>query len=155
MAKVQMTPIGSPLNQDEYFHHNRKGLEDLNGRIAELRTHCKAGWGERYQQRVHAKGKMTSWERIEALKDPDSPILPIGTFVNQGMTFEGGKESPSAGVITAFVSVHSRWVVVIANDNTVASGSWWPMTPEKIQRAQEIALRLKVPVIYLASIHHC
>ena len=66
---------------------------------------------------------MTSWERVETLKDPDSPILPIGTFVNQGMIFEGGKSSPSAGVITAFVSVHSRWVVVIANDNTVASGS--------------------------------
>jgi 3-methylcrotonyl-CoA carboxylase beta subunit len=30
--------------------------------------------------------------------------------------------------------------VVIANDNTVASGSWWPLTPEKIERAQEMAL---------------
>lgn len=39
--------------------------------------------------------------------------------------------------------------MVIANDNTVASGSWWPQTPEKIERAQEIALRLKIPVIYL------
>ena len=40
---------------------------------------------------------------------------------------------------------------MIANDNTVASGSWWPMTPEKIQRAQEIALKLKVPVTYLVD----
>ena len=41
--------------------------------------------------------------------------------------------------------------MVIANDNTVASGSWWPKTPEKIQRAQEMALRLKIPVIYLVD----
>ena len=151
MGKVKMTPIGSILTQDESYRHNREGLERLNERIADLRTRCRAGWGERYQKRVHTKGKMTSWERVEALKDSDSPILPIGTFVNQGVIFEGGKESPSAGVITAFVRVHARWVVVIANDNTVASGSWWPMTPEKIQRAQEIALRLKVPVVYLVD----
>ena len=36
--------------------------------------------------------------------------------------------------------------MVIANDNTVASGSWWPRTPEKIERAQEMALRLRTPV---------
>ena len=41
--------------------------------------------------------------------------------------------------------------MVIANDNTVASGSWWPMTPEKIERAQEVALRLRIPVIYLVD----
>ena len=29
--------------------------------------------------------------------------------------------------------------ITIANDNTVASGAWWPRTPEKIQRAQQIA----------------
>ena len=41
--------------------------------------------------------------------------------------------------------------MVIANDNTVASGSWWPRTPEKIERAQEMALRLRLPVIYLVD----
>jgi 3-methylcrotonyl-CoA carboxylase beta subunit len=54
-------------------------------------------------------------------------------------------------VITAFLRVHGRMTVVIANDNTVASGSWWPLTPEKIERAQEVALRLRVPVIYLVD----
>jgi acetyl-CoA carboxylase carboxyltransferase component len=41
--------------------------------------------------------------------------------------------------------------MLIANDNTVASGSWWPRTPEKIQRAQEMALQLRIPVIYLVD----
>jgi acetyl-CoA carboxylase carboxyltransferase component len=41
--------------------------------------------------------------------------------------------------------------MIIANDNTVASGSWWPRTPEKIERAQEMALRLRLPVIYLVD----
>ena len=96
---------------------------------------------------------MTSWERIEALKDPGSKVYPIGTFVNYGLKFGGddGRTSPAAGVITAFVKVQDKYTVVIANDNTVASGSWWPLTPEKIERAQEIALELKIPVIYLVD----
>src|SRR5207249_7400513 len=34
---------------------------------------------------------------------------------------------------------------------TVASGAWWPRTPEKIERAQEIGLRLRLPVVYLVD----
>jgi len=63
----------------------------------------------------------------------------------------GKLECPGAGVVCAWVRVHDRWTMVIANDNTVASGSWWPQTPEKIQRAQQMALRLRLPVIYLVD----
>ena len=41
--------------------------------------------------------------------------------------------------------------MVIANDNTVASGAWWPKTPEKIERAQMMALRLRLPTLYLVD----
>jgi acetyl-CoA carboxylase carboxyltransferase component len=33
----------------------------------------------------------------------------------------------------------------------VASGAWWPRTPEKIERAQTMALRLRLPTIYLVD----
>jgi acetyl-CoA carboxylase carboxyltransferase component len=59
--------------------------------------------------------------------------------------------SPAAGVVTAFAQVEGRWCMVIANDNTVASGAWGPRTPEKIQRAQQMALRLRLPTIYLVD----
>jgi acetyl-CoA carboxylase carboxyltransferase component len=93
---------------------------------------------------------MTAWERIEFLKDPGTRALPVGTFVNYGLNF-GDRTSPGAGVITAFVRIAGKHAMVIANDNTVASGAWWPMTPEKIERAQEMALRLRIPVIYLVD----
>ena len=54
-------------------------------------------------------------------------------------------------MVTAFARVEGRWVMVIANDNTVASGAWWPRTPEKIQRAQMMALRLRLPTVYLVD----
>ena len=54
-------------------------------------------------------------------------------------------------VATALGVVAGRWCMIIANDNTVASGSWWPRTPEKIERAQTMALRLRLPTIYLVD----
>ena len=121
--------------------------ETLRARRAEVF----AGWGEKYVARVHAKGKMTARERIERLKDPGARIFEVGTFVNHGLTFGGKLTSPAAGVVTAFVPIHGRYCMVIANDNTVASGSWWPQTPEKIERAQQMALRLRLPTIYLVD----
>ena len=155
MAKVILQSIGSRIESFmdiQQYNENLKKMNDVNSSYTEKREEIKAGWGKEYVERVHKKGKITTWERIETLKDPGTTVLPIGTFVNYGFEFgegENKKKSPGAGVITAFVKVQNRYVVVIANDNTVASGSWWPQTPEKIERAQEIALKMRLPVIYL------
>ncbi len=155
MAKVILEPIGDPIDavlDSASARQNAAAMAALNATLTERRDAVRAGWGVEYVARVHEKGRLTTWERIDRLRDPDGQVLPVGTLVNAGVTF-GEKEqtSPGAGVVTAFVRVHGRWVIVIANDNTVASGSWWPRTPEKIQRAQEIALRLRVPVVYLVD----
>jgi 3-methylcrotonyl-CoA carboxylase beta subunit len=153
MAKVTLQPIGSLRHEflsDDMWRRQSRKCDDLNRDLQSKRDEVRAGWGPKYHERVRAKGKLTTWERVERLKDTDSPVLPIGTLVNYGCDFDG-RGSPGAGVLTGFVRVEGRWVVVIVNDNTVASGSWWPQTPEKIQRAQEIALRLRLPVVYLVD----
>jgi len=155
MAKVILERIGSPIESfmdPDVFKKNMEHMKSLNQRYVDARREIENGWGDKYIERVHQKGKMTTFERIEMLKDEGTEVFPIGTFVNHGKEFAAGRstrKSPNAGVITAFVKVEGRYTVVIANDNTVASGSWWPLTPEKIERAQEIALRLRIPVIYL------
>ncbi len=153
MAKVILHPLGVPLERALDPAEARRNLEHLGRLESELdraRGVVRAGWGESYVQRVHAKGKLTTWERIEQLKDPDSGVFPVGTLVNWGRVFGPERRtSPGAGVVTALVRVAGRITMVIANDNTVASGSWWPRTPEKIERAQEMALRLRLPVVYL------
>jgi 3-methylcrotonyl-CoA carboxylase beta subunit len=151
MARIALHPIGSSLPEDK-ARENRAAIETLEQSLEVKRAAVRAGWGEKYVERVHAKGKLTSWERIERLIDPGTPVLPVGTLVNDGETFgPDGRTSPGAGVVTAFCRIQNRWAMVIANDNTVASGSWWPRTPEKIERAQEMALRLRIPVIYLVD----
>jgi 3-methylcrotonyl-CoA carboxylase beta subunit len=59
--------------------------------------------------------------------------------------------APAAGVVTVVGRVEGREVVVVANDATVKAGSWWPETIKKILRAQEIAMRCHVPIIYLVD----
>ncbi|MGB0952838.1 MAG: acyl-CoA carboxylase subunit beta [Planctomycetota bacterium] len=157
MAIVPLHPFGSPreasLDEAEVAR-NAAFLDAAKEKLAQNRATVREGWGEKYVERVHAKGKMTAWERVEALKDADTEVFPVGTFVNWGREFDqAGRTllSPGAGVVTVFAQVEGRWTIVIANDNTVASGSWWPQTPEKIERAQEIALRLRLPVVYLVD----
>ena len=153
MAKVPLMPIGAPRDaalDDATYRKNLDALREREARLEEARAAVQAGWGEKYKERVHAKGKLTARERIDLLKDEGSAIREVGSFVNHGRKF-GKLESPGAGVVTAFVRVEGRWTMVIANDNTVASGSWWPLTPEKIQRGQEMAERLRLPVIYLVD----
>lgn len=155
MVHVPLTPIGrarASFCDDNTFESNLSSLAAREEQLRERRAEVHAGWGEKYVGRVHAKGKMTARERLESVKDPGSRSFEVGTFVNYGVEYgDKGLKSPGAGVVTAFAQVHGRWCMVIANDNTVASGSWWPMTPEKIQRAQQMALRLRLPTIYLVD----
>ncbi len=149
MANIPLTPVGSDLGSaalpdNPVLAEKEKVLEERRKSIA-------LGWGQKYIDRVHKKGKLTSRERIELLKDPGSDFHEIGSHVNGEETFYRDAKSPGAGVVTGIVRVHDRLCVVIANDNTVASGAWWPRTPEKIQRAQTVALRLRLPVIYLVD----
>jgi len=154
MAKIIFSPIGSKLdNSDQAFIDNQQAMIAIEQKLHHQRQQVAQGWGEKYQERVRAKKKLTAYERINKLAD-DQSFLSINTFVNHEQHFgEEGQQKicPNAGVITGFARIHQRWVVIIANDNTVASGSWWPKTPEKIIRAQEIALKLKLPVIYLVD----
>jgi 3-methylcrotonyl-CoA carboxylase beta subunit len=153
MAHVPLIPIGAPLPRvdERVAEEHRAALAVLEERLQRERAAVHAGWGPAYVERVHKKGKLTARERLARLLDPGSQAFEIGTFVNHGEVFPGDQRSPAAGVICAFARIEGRWCMVIANDNTVASGAWWPRTPEKIQRAQTMALRLRLPTIYLVD----
>lgn len=155
MAHTPLSPIGRPLPEllgehDRAARSARAAARDAA--LADKQAQVRDGWGAEYAARVHEKGKLTTWERVERLVDPGSPVLPINSYVNWGRHFKGSKKlAPGAGVVNVFAKVEGRWVVIIANDNTVASGSWWPLSPEKIERAQAMALKLRIPVIYLVD----
>lgn len=155
MAFLPLRPIGRPLSEvlDPATVEGRLARNRArDAALAEKQATVRAGWGAQAAARVREKGKLPTWERIARLVDPGSEVLPLQSYVNWGRTFRGSSRlAPGAGVVTATAAVAGRQVMIIANDNTVASGSWWPLSPEKIERGQEIALRLRIPVIYLVD----
>jgi acetyl-CoA carboxylase carboxyltransferase component len=123
-------------------------LRQLSAEVRELEARLREGGGAEKVARQHAQGKLTARERIERLRDPDSCFLEIGLLVAYD-EYEG--QAPAAGVVTGIASVCGRQVVVVANDATVKAGSWWPETIKKMLRAQEIAMRCRIPIIYLVD----
>ena len=123
-------------------------LRELSDELLELRERLRAGGGERRIKRQHDQGKLTARERIEGLLDPDAPQVEVGLLVAHDR-YDG--QAPAAGVVTTVGRIHDREVVVVANDATVKAGSWWPETITKILRAQEIAMRCRIPILYLVD----
>lgn len=123
-------------------------LHELSAEIRELEGKLKRGGGPERIAKLHSQGKLSARERIAKLCDADSRFIEIGLLVAYDQ-YDG--QAPSAGVVTGIGMVHGREVVVVANDATVKAGSWWPETIKKILRAQEIAMRCRVPIIYLVD----
>ena len=101
MAKVILEPIGEPRERfltDEGWSEQVAHMSGLTDSLQGKRDEVRAGWGPKYEARVREKDKVPTWERIDLLKDPDSPILPIGTLVNYGRVFgKDERTSPGAG----------------------------------------------------------
>ena len=125
-----------------------KRLRQLTHELQQLESRLRLGGGPDKIERQHQQGKLTARERIALLLDKDSYHQEIGLLVAYDQ-YEGG--APGAGVVTVVGRVEGREVVVVANDATVKAGSWWPETIKKILRAQEIAMRSRVPIIYLVD----
>ena len=123
-------------------------LRELTDELQQLEARLRVGGGPDKIDRQHQQGKLTARERIERLLDRDSYMQEIGLLVAYDQ-YNGG--APGAGVVTVVGRVEGREVVVVANDATVKAGSWWPETIKKILRAQEIAMRSRVPIIYLVD----
>ena len=123
-------------------------LRELSEEVRRLEASLREGGGAERIAKQHTQGKLTARERIAKLSDPDTRFLEIGLLVAYDQ-YDG--QAPAAGVVTGIAIVHGREVVVVANDATVKAGSWWPETIRKILRAQEIAMRCRVPIIYLVD----
>jgi 3-methylcrotonyl-CoA carboxylase beta subunit len=123
-------------------------LRELSADVRELEQKLRRGGGAERIAKLHSQSKLFARERIAKLCDQDSRFIEIGLLVAHDQ-YEG--TAPAAGVVTGVGIVHGREVVIVANDATVKAGSWWPETIKKILRAQEIAMRCRVPIIYLVD----
>lgn len=140
-------PVASPLTGVEAasrMNHMRHLVESLCALEAKL----KQGGGAARIEKQHKAGKLTARERITRLLDPQTLFLESGLLAAYDL-YDG--QAPAAGVVTGIGKIEGRVAVIVANDATVKAGAWWPETITKILRAQEIAMRNRLPIVYLVD----
>jgi acetyl-CoA carboxylase carboxyltransferase component len=125
-----------------------KRLRQLTDEYLRLEHKLKLGGGPEKIEKIHKQGKLTARERIDLLLDPGTFSQEIGLLVAYD---EYNGQAPAAAVVTVVGKIHGRECVVVANDATIKAGAWYPETIKKILRAQEIAMRNRVPIIYLVD----
>ncbi len=123
-----------------------KRIEDLE----ELRDRIRQGGGEERIARQHAEGKLTAYERVELLLDPDS-FLELDPFVvHRCRDFGMEKTSfPGDGVVCGAGTIDGRAVYVFAQDFTVFGGSLSESNAEKICKVMDLAVQNGAPIIGL------
>ena len=108
------------------------------------------GGGKKSAAKQKERNKLTARERIAYLCDDKSPFVEIGAFAGYDMyPDEGG--CPAGGTVSGIGYVSGRQCVIVANDQTVKAGAWFPITGKKNLRMQEIAMENNLPIIYLVD----
>ena len=123
-------------------------MRALTRQLQDLEDQLRSGGGTAKIEKQHKAGKLTARERVAHLIDAGALFLEIGLLIAHDR-YEG--QAPAAGVVTGIARVEGRPVVIVANDATVKAGAWWPETIHKILRAQEIAMRNRLPILYLVD----
>ncbi len=131
-------------------NQNEDALKLLVADIRKKLDVIRLGGGQKNIDKLHAKGKLSARERVDLLVDKDSPVIEIGAFAGYEMYPEHGG-CPAGGVVVVMAYVAKRLCIIVANDATVKSGAWFPISGKKNLRAQEIAMENHLPIIYLVD----
>ncbi len=121
-------------------------LSDMSRKIEKIYE----GGGKKAIEKQHAQNKWTARERIEFLIDKNAPFIELGAFAGYEMYEEQGG-CPAGGTVAGLGYISGKQCVIVANDQTVKAGAWFPVTGKKNLRLQEIAMENKLPIIYLVD----
>ncbi|HNB56018.1 MAG TPA: acyl-CoA carboxylase subunit beta [bacterium] len=147
-----MPVIGSPAGQwnPEKYQKNRSFMERLLNALRQDGEAIKRGGGQKNIDKQHEKGRLTARERIVKLLDPNAHFMELGLFAAYEMYTDFGG-CPSAGCVLGIGLIHGKETVIVAHDATVKAGAHFEMTVKKTLRAQEIAMKNFLPIVYLVD----
>jgi acetyl-CoA carboxylase carboxyltransferase component len=131
-------------------NRNEDWMKLLTAQVKQYRDKIKAGGGKKAVEKQKEKNKLTPRERIAYLCDPDKPFIELGSFAGFDM-YEAYGGCPAGGTVAGLGYIEGRQCVIVANDQTVKAGAWFPITGKKNLRMQEIAMENNLPIVYLVD----
>ena len=132
------------------FNKNEDAMRLIISQMRQRHAQISLGGGKKAIEKAKEKGKLSSRERIDYLIDADTEFQEIAAFTAYEMYQEHGG-CPAGGTVGGLGFVSGKLCMIIANDNTVKAGAWFPLTGKKNLRLQEIAMENKLPVIYIVD----
>lgn len=136
------------MNKD--FNRNEDVMKLALSHVKKLVATIEEGGGKKAIAKQKERNKLTARERIQYLLDDKKPFIEIGVFAGYEM-YEDYGGCPAGGTVAGIGYVSGKQCVVVANDQTVKAGAWFPITGKKNLRMQEIAMENNLPVIYLVD----
>jgi 3-methylcrotonyl-CoA carboxylase beta subunit len=135
---------------DKAFNRNEDWIKLALSQTRQHAESIRKGAGQKAVDKQHERNKLTARERVAYLCDKDKPFTEIGVFAGFEM-YEAEGGCPAGGTVAGIGYVSGRQCVIIANDQMVKAGAWFPITGKKNLRMQEIAMENHLPVIYLVD----
>ena len=135
---------------DLSFNKNEDHMKLAWSQVKQRLEKIYEGGGKKSAEAQKARNKLTARQRITYLCDDGKPFTEIGAFAGYGM-YEAEGGCPAGGTVSGIGYINGRQCVIVANDQTVKAGAWFPITGKKNLRMQEIAMENKLPVIYLVD----
>ena len=135
---------------DLTFNKNEDAMHLAYSQVKHRLDHICEGGGKNAITKQHERNKLTARERINYLCDDGKPFIEIGAFAGYEMYADQGG-CPAGGTVSGVGYVSGRQCIIVANDQTVKAGAWFPITGKKNLRMQEIAMENKLPIIYLVD----
>jgi len=132
------------------FNKNEDVMKQSLGVMRQRLEKIYEGGGKKSADKQREKNKLTARERIAYLADKNKPFIEIGALAGYEMYQEQGG-CPAGGTVAGVGYVSGRQCVIVANDQTVKAGAWFPITGKKNLRLQEIAMENFLPIIYLVD----
>src|ERR1017187_1267457 len=132
------------------FNRNEDVMRMSISSLNSIQNRIEEGGGTKALQKQKDRNKMTARERIKYLLDKNKPFIEIGLFAGYEMYEEYGG-CPAGGTVAGIGYVSGRQCVLMANDQTVKAGAWFPITGKKNLRMQEIVMENHLPVIYIVD----
>lgn len=129
---------------------NEDKLKMALSQVKKIKGEMSNGGGKKAIAKQRERKKLLARERIAYLTDPDKPFVEIGALAGYEM-YEDYGGCPAGGVIAGIGYVSGKQCVIVANDQTVKAGAWFPITGKKNLRMQEIAIENHLPVIYIVD----
>ena len=147
-----MPVFKSKINvSSDSFKENREQMLELIDKLDELNARAPAISASK-KPKFDKRGQLLPRERLALLLDPGMPYLEISNIAGYMLdTKKEEKSIPGSSIMAGIGYINGLRTAIVVDDSGIKAGSLTTAGGYRLQRAQEIALKQKLPFVHLVE----